>query len=200
MAAQSPTDSILPQWKKAVKQPHNNGKAEEEKRPSVDKFTETTKWVKSARASHGMRYRALSNMFIYVFMFLKQLNLCSDRAWFYLQAYSGGSSASSREVEEYPGMEEGQRSTAQTQNAADGIKLYLWHLWPCERLLNFPWETVVLKHTRHPDFQFTSTQKYKATVASPAKSMSQVFLTTCVSVLWLQQIMNFVFHCLNLFS
>lgn len=43
MAAQSPTDAILPQWKKAGKQGKEMQKPEEEKKPTAAKITESTK-------------------------------------------------------------------------------------------------------------------------------------------------------------
>lgn len=43
MAAQSPTDSILPPWKKAGKQGKEMTKAEDEKKAATAKITESAK-------------------------------------------------------------------------------------------------------------------------------------------------------------
>lgn len=43
MAAQSPTDAVLPPWKKAGKQGKEMSKSEEEKKPTAAKITESTK-------------------------------------------------------------------------------------------------------------------------------------------------------------
>ena len=43
MAAQSPTDAILPQWKKAGKQGKDMQKPEEDKKPTAAKITESAR-------------------------------------------------------------------------------------------------------------------------------------------------------------
>lgn len=43
MAAQSPTDAVLPQWKKAGKQGKDMSKSEDDKKPAAAKITESAK-------------------------------------------------------------------------------------------------------------------------------------------------------------
>ncbi|KAL9951014.1 hypothetical protein ACROYT_G043600 [Oculina patagonica] len=50
MAAQSPTDAVLPQWKKAAKQGKEMPKPEEEKKPTAAKITESTKPILEEQA------------------------------------------------------------------------------------------------------------------------------------------------------
>ena len=45
MASQSPTDLILPNWKKGGKQNKDSAKVEDEKKPAALKISESTKWV-----------------------------------------------------------------------------------------------------------------------------------------------------------
>ncbi|CAH3190905.1 unnamed protein product, partial [Porites evermanni] len=50
MAAQSPTDSILPQWKKAGKQGKEMTKPEDEKKAAAVKITESAKPILEEQA------------------------------------------------------------------------------------------------------------------------------------------------------
>mgnify|MGYP001793387677 FL=1 len=43
MSSQSPTDLILPQWKKCAKQPKDQAKPEDEKKSTSVKISESTK-------------------------------------------------------------------------------------------------------------------------------------------------------------